>query len=110
MSIEKTVKVIAFIQDDFDTPNELKYPHHDDYLSQTNTPKEVLDAMKKKENSWCDTEGNIHFSRDFQPEPFIGTDGEVYLWVGNLTMEKNTPAMFEKMLESEKLLGYGGSS
>ena len=95
---DKTVKMIAFIQDDFDTPNELKYPHPENYLSQTNTPKEVLDVMKKKENSWADEKGNVHFSRDFQPEPFMGTDGEVYLWVGDISMRTN--ALFMKNMNA----------
>ena len=61
------------------------------------------EEMKDKKNSWCDKMGNIHFSKKYIPEPYIGNDNEVYLHLGDLTMKKKKK--FSKlMLQGLKLL------
>ena len=62
-----------------------------------------MEEMKDKKNSWCDKMGNIHFSKKYIPEPYIGNDNEVYLHLGDLTMKKKKK--FSKlMLQGLKLL------
>ena len=84
------VKIIGFIQDDYDTINEMKLPLPEDfYLSKHDfMPDDVREEMFLPKNCWISkVDGNIHFSKDYNPDPFIGTDNEVYLYMGSLTLE-----------------------
>lgn len=84
------VRMIGFIQDEFEPPTELKQKVPENFMSDANVPSDFLEEAKQLQNSWVGEDGNIHFSRNFQPKPFIGTDNKVYLWVGDLTMKTNS--------------------
>ena len=105
MSVEpKQVRVVGFIQDEHETPDFAKFPLPEGYLSNSNfLPDDVREDMMKKENSWCDEKGNVHFSPRYNPDPFIGTDGEVYLNLGDRTM-KNASKYFKLMEKGMELL------
>ena len=99
----KQVNVIGFVQDNYVTEDDFKCPLPEDYLSESNIPFHVMEEMKDKKNSWCDMSGNIHFSKDYIPEPYVGNDNEVYLHLGDLTM-KNEEVVSGLMLKGIQLL------
>ena len=102
------VRMIGFIQDEFETPTEFKKEVPENFMSDANVPSDFLEEARQLQNSWLGEDGNIHFSRDFQPKPFIGTDNKVYLWVGNLTMKTNS-LMMENMNEGLALVDIAKS-
>src|SRR6056300_1048861 len=99
MSERKKVNLIGFVQDPIDLPLEMKHPIPKDY------PKNFKSAFKGDELSekgldrvgdfvdydnlelcYADDKGNVHFSPEFNPEPYVH-ENEVYLPVGNLCMK-----------------------
>ena len=101
----KEVRVIGFIQDDYKTDNDFKLPVPKEYMSESKTiPFNILEEMKDIKNSWCDLKGNIHFSKDYIPEPYIGNDNEVYLHLGNLVLEKKKDIVMNLMNKGIELL------
>ena len=101
----KEVRVIGFIQDNYETDNDFKFPVPKDYLSESKyIPFNVLEEMKDIKNSWSDLKGNIHFSKDYIPEPYIGNDNEVYLHLGNLVLEKKKDIVFTLFSKGMELL------
>lgn len=102
---EKQVRVIGFLQDEHEIPDVEKFPLPEDYLSKSGfIPKNTREDMMMIKNSWCDKSGNVHFSPNYAPDPFIGTDGEVYCLIGNETM-KNQNLVLDKISKGNQLLG-----
>tara|TARA_Y100001978_G_C23680463_1_gene428756 strand:- start:622 stop:954 length:333 start_codon:yes stop_codon:yes gene_type:complete len=106
----KQIRIIGFIQDDYDTVDEMKLPLPDDYLSKCDfMPDNIREEMFLPKNSWTSKiDGNIHFSRHYNPDPFIGTDNEVYLYLGDLTLECNHSEVFARHMKGMKLLEQVG--
>ena len=101
---KKSVRVMAYIQDSFDTPNENKKPIPNDYMSsEKSIPDEFRTEMSLINNSWIGVDGNIHFSKDYAPRPFIGNDNEVYLHLGDITL-KDKGKTFSLMTEGVSML------
>lgn len=72
------------------------------YLSnEVNLPKELIDDMKL--NGWSDEDGNLWWSKDFEPEPMHGSDGNVYLCLSDEDM-KNPKRYLERMGKAIKML------
>jgi hypothetical protein len=72
-------------------------PVPDNYLSnEEGLPVELIDDMKK--NGWSDEQGNIWWSEDYEPEPRLGNDGNVYLCLSDKDMED--PGRYLKRLRT----------
>tara|TARA_B100000780_G_scaffold189212_1_gene133107 strand:- start:178 stop:519 length:342 start_codon:yes stop_codon:yes gene_type:complete len=108
---EKKVQVIMYIQDEYETEDCFKKTLPKNYLMDSNLPSHVLEEMKDPENSWCDLRGNVHFSKNYQPEPYVSNDNEVYLNLGSETMSdkglvlnlmKQGMELIEEISEGEK--------
>lgn len=93
------VRVIGFIVNE----NSNKCgPVPDDYMSNENDfPIELLNDMKK--NGWTDAQGNVWWSKDFQPQPKFGKDGNVYLCLSDEDM-KRPKRYLERMGQAIKML------
>jgi len=77
-------------------------PVPDNYLSkEENFPIELLNDMKK--NGWSDEQGNVWWSADFQPEPKLGNDGNVYLCLSDKDMEEPN-RYFKRLMDATKML------
>lgn len=99
------ITIIGIVQDTYETSHVFKRPLPKNYFEDLipTLPSHVLKECKKLENSWSDVKGNIHFSKDFSPEPYIGPDNKVYLLLGNLTLN-NKKKMTDLMVKGTKLL------
>jgi len=83
---QNEVRMIALISGDWTEQGKFydeRYPISDDYLSESELPKDLLKQVK--EAGWSDKDGNVFFPEDFQPEPMMGNDGNVYLVANNNT-------------------------
>ena len=79
------VRVIGFISSGEFHDDSVKDPIGEDYMSDHGEiPKELIDEMKN--NGW-ENNGNICFPEDFQPDPVIGEDGNVYLCMSDTTLK-----------------------
>jgi len=76
-SLFPKVRVIDFITSGNLPDEKVKNPLPEDYLCETELPKELRNEMR--DNGWFDAEGNVCFLRDFQPDPVKSRDGNVYL-------------------------------
>ena len=56
-----------------------------DYLSkEKDLPFESMQEMKS--NGWQDEDGMVWWGEDFQPDPIIGSDGNVYICISDFDM------------------------
>ena len=69
------IRVIGYITNDIKNAHS---PVPDNYLSsEKNIPAKLITEMKS--NGWQDRDGNIWWDKEFQPEPAVGDDGNVYI-------------------------------
>ena len=99
MSQEKEIRVVGFITNNI---KDYFLPVPDNYLAdEKNIPKELIESMKK--NGWQDKNGQIWWSKDFQPSPRIGSDGNIYLCLSDADVEDPLRCAV-RMHEAKKLL------
>jgi len=101
----KQVRVITFMSSGALHNDEVKNPLPEEFLSETELPKELIQEMK--DNSWCDADGNVCFPTTFQPDPVKGVDGNVYLSMNDTTDEN---LYFSMMMKGMELLNLSTSS
>ena len=89
----KQVNVIGFFQDKYYTMDKFKEPLPKGYLDSLDYPFHIKEEMKDLKNSWKGFDGNIHFSKKWNPDPYVGNDNEVYLMLGDITMKDKTKTM-----------------
>ena len=94
---EKQVRVIGFITSGEFSNDKVKNPIPENYLCETELPKELIQEMK--DNGWCDENGNICFSQDFQPDPVKGEDGNVYLSMNDSSREELVMGLMMKGID-----------
>jgi hypothetical protein len=95
----KEIRVIAFLTNDV---KDYQGPVPDNYLSKDeNIPKQLVDELKK--NGWKDSNNVLCWGKDFQPEPVLGEDGNVYLCLSDEDM-KNPIRTFDRMSRSKKMI------
>ena len=74
----------GFISGDWSgTGSAKRYPMPENYLSESNLPKELLKQVF--DNGWTDKNGNVYFEKDFQPEPVKGEDGNAHMILNDAT-------------------------
>ena len=80
--------LICYIQDSFETPDEMKFPLTKKILKGWKKiyPENVYNEMIKLENSWCDSNKNIHHSPYFIGENWE-TETTFYLHIGNVNFQ-----------------------
>jgi hypothetical protein len=99
MSNTKEIRVIGFITNEI---KDVYGPVPDDYLdSEKNIPSKLIEEMKS--NGWEDSNGVLWWEKDFQPEPVMGEDGNVYLCLSDEDMKDNSRIM-ERMLRSQQMI------
>ena len=78
----------GFISGDWSgTGSAKRYPMPENYLSESNLPKELLKQVF--DNGWTDKNGNVYFEKDFQPEPVKGEDGNVHMILNDATPKED---------------------
>ena len=97
------VNIIGFFQDKYHTDDEFKKPLDKEYLDYLDYPFQIKEQMKDLKNCWEGLDGNIHFSKKWNPDPYVGSDNCVYLMMGDLTM-KNTQKTIKLMEKGLDLL------
>jgi hypothetical protein len=99
MSNTKEIRVIGFIT------NEIKDvcgPVPENYLDgEKDIPFKLIEEMKS--NGWEDSNGVLWWDKDFQPEPVMGEDGNVYLCLSDEDM-KDTSRIVERMIRSQQMI------
>ena len=100
--MKEPIKVIGFIQDEFNVPEELKKPLPENYLSDFPMPDDYREEMMKIENGFVGEDENIHFSPDYNPDPYI-FDNQVFLHLGDKFL-KRKEEVFEKHMKAMKML------
>ena len=82
--IQGQILATGFISGDWSgTGSAKRYPMPENYLSESNLPKELLKQVF--DNGWTDKNGNVYFEKDFQPEPVKGNDGNVHMLINDQT-------------------------
>jgi hypothetical protein len=98
MSEINIVKVIGFITNKVKQANG---PIPDGFLSnEENMPKELKEVMRT--NGWEDANQHYWWSEDFQPEPVMGEDGNVYLCLSDADMDSGR--FLSRMLVATRML------
>ena len=100
--VDNGVNIIGFIQDEFNVPEELKKPLPLNYLSDVRMPDSFRAEMMKIENAFVGEDENIHFSPDYNPDPYI-IDNKVFLHMGDKFMN-NEEGVFKKMTRAIEML------
>ena len=104
MEVNRNIHVIGFIQDEIDLPLEMKYPipKDEDIETKEESHFDKFVDYNNLELCYADKEGNIHFSPNFNPEPYI-YEGNVILPVGDLCMKYGSIFM-QRMGEANEML------
>ena len=99
MKQTKEIRVIGFITNEIkDVYGPIPY----DYLdNEKNIPSKLIEEMKS--NGWKDSNGVLWWGKDFQPEPVIGEDGNVYLCLSDEDM-KDPSRTAERMIRSQQMI------
>lgn len=99
MKETKEIRVIAFVTN---AVKDVWGPVPDNYLSsEKNMPTKLIEEMKS--NGWKDSDGFIWWDKDFQPDPVLGKDGNVYLCLSDEDM--NDPSrIYDRMLRSKQMI------
>ena len=99
MNKTKEIRVIGFVTNEV---RDVQGPVPKNYLSKDkNIPKKLVDELKK--NGWRDGNGHLWWDKDFQPEPVLGEDGNVYLCLSDEDMNDPTRTV-ERMLRSQQMI------
>jgi len=84
------VRIVGLISGNWSDSKEFlleKYPIPQNYLCNSELPKELITLCI--ENGWTDKDGNVFFPEDFQPEPMLADDGNVYLLANDKTPKED---------------------
>ena len=99
MNNTKEIRVIGFLTNEV---RDVQGPVPKNYLSkEVNIPKKLVEELKK--NGWRDGDGNLWWDKDFQPEPVLGDDGNVYLCLSDEDMSDSSRT-FDRILRSHKMI------
>ncbi len=83
---ESPVQVFVFISGDYDGKmGKKKYPMPENYLSESELPKPLIELSKK--NGWTNENGNVYFDTKWQPAPFFDKEKNITWILAN----NNTP-------------------